>query len=789
MKIISYNGVTFSSLNVAAKFVEPDSPGPQRDVPAIARIAREPMVEGVVRGTHTIRLLFTVTTGNQLESTLMGVLAALNPDDPEERVLVAQLVGGTNVQTMARIGSWSYPNVNQLMVDFIVTTPGWKASSPSTILTTATKTADGSFANGNTGKRDVYPTITIQWPGTQRSSTTSTFGWKKAMPATITNTGAEPLRNQPYQLGPLDTRTLVTNGFMRSDCDDLRVFAEGKELPRALIGPNTRLTLIWIVLPDLMPGESIRLELAFDNPNAGSPPTFSYSSSPARPAMDISGTAFQPTSSAATTATLTGAGWETDQWKGATVLYKESSGARHIRRCVGNTAATITVDRAWSVPSGTADIIITKSGIYGTGGTISAGTSTSLTDSTAAWATNEWIGAKVTLNADGSGGWAIVLSNTATVLTTTAFSGSAPASPNPYNIHRFNGQRVWDVRTVKKSTLYKGLWATNKSETPPSGRNWDAPGSWYRFVYQRSKDSYSQPSVVSFLIGGSDYDHFPVMRIRRARRGRAGDQTEVGVADAIGVASPFGILGIYFGYSIRNAKKAGSSPAAGMVEARFMCQEAGGENWASFLSDTDVHTSTANVAPAHYDLTRYGTPIRVGMTVIPNGSDEIPDSDNNTAELSSYGEFVRLVVDPTASVSDSVDWLSGSMPSWANCYDVYLIIRNGGASPSKPYDRLVIGGPGRRLFILTPNEYVTIDCDTKLVTIKDNFGNFSRHIPYAVEAEKVVSDPVTAADRAVINASWLPIHPDGAAVYFSDPSGAGWGNLSIGAVGTLGYYS
>jgi hypothetical protein len=793
MQLTAFDGITFASLGVTCS-LDPSSPGPSRSLPSVGRFGGDPIAPGIEQDVHDITAVFNASgLSNYVEVSFSKLFAVLNPDSEKPRILAGTILTTgpsttTAVQTYAYVGNWRYRSVNQLEVQFIVTTPGWKQTSSTTLKAAGAISADSSFANANTAMRDVAPIITLYGTGL-RASSTATFGWNYRIGSgtTVTNSGTEPLRNQPYQLGPIDTKTIVAAGRMQADGDDLRVFCEGVELRRNIIGPNTLATLIWIVLPDLMPGQAIILDLITGNSSATNPPTFSYTSDPPLPAMDISGTSFSPTSSAATTATLTGAGWETDQWAGATVVLMRSGGSVFdtVRRVISNNATTITVDRSWSpTPGGSDTVTITKSGITGTGGTITSATATTVTDTVQSWNTNEWVGASFKSPTGTITG--TITSNTATVLTGT-FSGTPTALAN-YTIYRANGQRVWDVRQVKKATPHNGLWLTNKSETPPTGRNFDAPGSWYRFAYNRNDDAYSQPSYTTVDVG--DDDHFPIMNIRRAREGKGGDQTEVGVADAIGVSSPFPILGIEMEYQIRNAKKAGSNPAAGMAEVRFMQQDSGGEVWASFHSDTDVHDTTTAVANAWYNLSA-SQPNRLAIALIPNGGDEIPENDNNTAQLQSQGEYVRLAVNPTSSITESVAWFTAT-PSTVAVYDVDLKIRRGGASATRPYYRIRIGGTGRRVFLPTDgSERILVDAERHAVELVNSSAVFIRSLSYAAVAQEVVigSDGV---ERILVAGRWLPIPPttvDSAAIYYRDDSGAGWGTMNLAVVGTLGYWT
>jgi hypothetical protein len=796
MRLVSFDGVTFTTLGLTQPgFDNPASPGPQRGQGEYPRIGANPAVGAVETGTQVLTATFTPATGQSTETTLLKLFAVLNPDNPEPRTLVAELEDGTDIETQAQPGNWRYTNVNTAAVDFTITTPGWYAQAD-TSLTTTTYSANGSFVNGNTGYRDMLPMLTIG--GISRVSTkTADYGYARRIPLTITNNGTEPLINYPYQLGPLNSGTLVATSLSLASGDDFRVFVDGREWPRTLVGWNTERSFIWVVIPWLAPGQSLTVYLVMENASAGTPPTLSFTSTPMRPAIDLTGSGYASNNaSTTTTVTVTGAGWETDQWQGGTIITGTAGvGSQQMRRVASNTATVLTVTRAWTAPATSTDFTVIKSGLMGDGGTASAGASTSITDSSQAWRTNEWIGATVRITSGtGSGSTGTVTSNTATALTVSSWSGTSPAASSLYIVYRTNGIWMWDVREPPKTTNHPGLWLTNKTQAPPTQVEFgnDAPGGWHRFTYLRNKDAYSQPRYDTFSVGAGDNDHIPVMRLRRARNGKMGGQTEVGVADSIGVSSPFPILGAYFGYTIRNAKKPGVSE--GMAEFRAMVLEAGNSNWSTFLSDIAVNNSTSAVASAWYDLTTYGSPNRLGMTLLPNGEDEIPKSEGNTAEVRSDGNYVALSVNGS-SLGASSDWYAAN-PSTENVSDMYLILRTGGASATPPYHRIVIGAPDHRLFLRhvggTFTEQIRIDCESQDVALVDSSGNYVASIPYAVQAETVVDDPIDGVDTEMTAARWLPIPPttrDSANIYFSDPSGAGWGQVRIQATGRKGYWT
>jgi hypothetical protein len=797
VNLTSYRGVTFTSLGVtSAKFVNTASPGSTRQVAAIARTGADPIITGVETGTRALAMHFTVATGQHVESTLAKVLAACNPDDPIPGTLVGTLekAASTPVTVEAQataIGPWSYPDVNTIQIQFVLQSP-WREQSNTTLRAASLVSADGSFTNLNTGYREVLPTVTVYWDGTQRGTSGATFGWKHRIGTgeTITNTGTEPFINQPYQIGPIGHAAIVAATQGLASGNDLRVFCQGKELRRNIIAPNTAYCFLWVVLPTVAPGQSITLEILTNNPSAGTPPTLTPTSDPLLPAMDIGGEAFTATSSVANAITKSTANWETNQWQGGVIIAPDGQ----MQIIVSNSATSIVVGGWDPVPSGTGVYVITRSGLRGTRATASSGTASSVTSGSLGAGDNEWIGATVHIYAGtGIGQTRTVTANTNTVLTITPNWTTNPDATSKFRVYRLNGNRVWDLRTTAKSTPHAGLWLTNRSATAPSIISFDAPASWYRFTFLRSEDEYSQPRIVPIDNAGN-IDYFPIPYMQRAAKGRRGTQNEAGIADSIGVSTPFPILSAFFGYNIRNAKKAGSgTPGEGLCEARFMTQESGGNAWSTFLSDVAVYSSNTTVTYNAYDLTGYGSPNRLAWTLIPNGSDTIPQSDTSIGFLtgSSVVPNIRLSVNPTSVMTSSVDWVAAT-PATVAVYDVSLVIRNGGASATKPYDQIVIGGIDHRVFIAATDERIVVDCEKHLVTLTTDAGVYIRRIPYCVQAQELVTDAV-GTSQTLTNTRWLPIPSstiDAANIYYTDPGGAlgaSWGSVGLLVTGRLGY--
>lgn len=130
-------------------------------------------------------------------------------------------------------------------------------------------------------------------------------------------------------------------------------------------------------------------------------------------AVNTKGTA---TAAAASTLTDTTKSWTVNQWQNYTVILTQGTGAPQQRTITSNTANTITVSVAWTLPApvaGTKYEIVALSGLA-----TSSGTSTTLVDATKSWTTNQWAGTDVVLQSGvNSPQQRTILSNTGNTLT------------------------------------------------------------------------------------------------------------------------------------------------------------------------------------------------------------------------------------------------------------------------------------------------------------------------------------------------------------------------------------
>lgn len=146
-------------------------------------------------------------------------------------------------------------------------------------------------------------------------------------------------------------------------------------------------------------------------------------------------------SGATTSITDSGKTWGTDQWKGWLVRTTGGTGSGQVKRISSNTGTVLTISGAapagglWATtPDNTTTYLIYQGPQVETGKSTAAGTTTTLTDGGANWATNQWAGYSLSFTGGtGSGQTATVSSNTATVLTFNTQT-TAPDSTTTYSL-------------------------------------------------------------------------------------------------------------------------------------------------------------------------------------------------------------------------------------------------------------------------------------------------------------------------------------------------------------------
>lgn len=765
MKMTGFDGTLFSSLGLTAS-TDPLGSGPSRSPVLNTRLDSSPAYAGVIQGEQTLTIKFVVKKDNTVETTLQRLLSVLQPGNDVLRELTGQLVDGTEIYCMAAALSWRYENVNVISVEFVVPSGEWLflTSVDTESMAAITATDDLVYiAVYNDGYKTVYPEVRIYWDGATDPSETSNQGWKYRKKIDIHNGTLTTIENFPIQLGPWDTETLVAASKMRSDCNDVRIYRNGRQIRRDVINPNSLGSFIWFV-PDPIPaGDTHTYEVVYGNSFAffsttggESNGTYTlvwstvafggFNAEPPIPVFDTEGAAFNATSATSTTVTNSGASWETDEWAQAALL-NMTTGA--YRRIVSNTGTVLTVDRAFITnPLTTDDLIIIKSGYKATGGRASSGSASTLTDSSQSWITNEWYGATIETTAGtGSGQTRTVSGSSGSQVSVTSNWSVTPDATTQYRIYKRNAVWNYDMReTTGRNGLHRGLWLANDWNRRPSQVRFDAPGSWYRQVYKRNTDAFSQLRARKNTTSG---DWHQPMYIRRAREGKNGTQEEVGIADSVALFVPVPIVSLKASIDYRSATQA-ADPTLGMCKFVIGVQDSGGEDWDHFYEYGADENSTITLPDTDHAILSSDTNFynRIMMALIPNETDKIDDNDNNTAQVYSNGPTWSLTID-----SSDIDVDDIATASEEHIYDLYGTLAIEPEADSFDSYTLYFGDPERKIFL--PEDYhLLVNCEDRVAQVVETADG---DILETVTARIFPTYYDSAMDQEFVSPEWLPI--------------------------------
>lgn len=151
------------------------------------------------------------------------------------------------------------------------------------------------------------------------------------------------------------------------------------------------------------------------------------------------------TSGATTSITQTGKTWGVNQWKDWLVRITSGTGSGQVKRISSNTATALTTSGAapagglWATTPASGSVYTIYKGTPTETGKATSGSTTTIVDSGANWATNCWAGYVASFTGgSGSGQAPVVTSNTATTLTFAA-QGSAASSTTTYSLYLATG--------------------------------------------------------------------------------------------------------------------------------------------------------------------------------------------------------------------------------------------------------------------------------------------------------------------------------------------------------------
>lgn len=340
MKAVSYDGVTFASLNVAAGW-GPQGQGPYRSAVATRRTGSHPIHGGISQDTERVTVVLIAKPGFTTEATLLAALGALDVLADDERLFVGLLDDGvTTVQRAMAIESWRFTGPNQVQLDFTASDPLWETQTA----TTATQTGSVSpfsLSHTNAGQAAVHPRYRVWWTA-QRGAKGTVVGQQYRRRMTLTNTQSRTLGPFPYEIALGDTAALVSAGKSQADGDDLRVILDGQDLTRFLRFWNSARSFAWVVIPGMDAKEVLTLDIVYGNANAINPPVWT-DPDPNKPIVALN-TSTATATGGSTTTLVRAAGLATNEFTGALLYMVTGANAGLERRIISNTTTTFTTE-------------------------------------------------------------------------------------------------------------------------------------------------------------------------------------------------------------------------------------------------------------------------------------------------------------------------------------------------------------------------------------------------------------------------------------------------------------
>ncbi len=360
-EVLAINGTTLSTIASGVRGWLAEGDPWRAEVETVERPAAGPAFAAPRVREREIDVVFDLrgATGGS-DAARNALLGAIGWPQREPLRLRVELAGSVQGEADAVVTEIDLAAAGTLRWRVVVGQPFWQETGLVTSsLTTTSGSGSASVAVG--GHAVTQPLLRISHGGTYPSNR-----WRYVRAVTVTNNSTRTLRAYPISLPRFDSAALVTAGKMRVDGDDIRVFANGQDLPREVVNFNTGSTQVWVVIDFLPPGESLTLYLAYGNPN---PPSVAPRLTSGRylltrhPAFRIEGS--NGTSSGSNTSTTlkdTSKSWATNEWARAKVRIYAGTGAGQERIVASNTVTQLTVTSAWTtIPNATSKYVIETS--------------------------------------------------------------------------------------------------------------------------------------------------------------------------------------------------------------------------------------------------------------------------------------------------------------------------------------------------------------------------------------------------------------------------------------------
>lgn len=214
-----------------------------------------------------------------------ALLSLLSGEDLAERRLLAQRDDEANTEVVCWAAILRITLINELdfAVQFEAPDSTWRSAAPSVTSKTFSTGNDRALRVTVPGNTATRPRIIVR-PTAQRSGSSIYAGWRYRKRYVISWDGDVPLVREPIRIALGSTTALVSGSKAQADGDDVRFWLDGIEQPRTLVTWNTSASYAWVIVPLLLPGESLTFEMTYGNPSATNPPELDY---PDRPAFDL----------------------------------------------------------------------------------------------------------------------------------------------------------------------------------------------------------------------------------------------------------------------------------------------------------------------------------------------------------------------------------------------------------------------------------------------------------------------------------------------------------------------
>lgn len=362
--VISFGGYNWEAQWSAGIAFDDWAGGWGNDVFPTPRPGAHPTLGPVAGRARELTIDFTVRPGIDRMTAYAALLAGLQPENPEPRLLVAELNDGsdTPVQRYAVIRDPHImpPSraVNTIKVVFVSPDPAWRLVTPPTYaeaLLNANNTVTWeSLLTPNDGSAPAHPILTL----TPVSLSNGLFKHRRTV--TLTNNGDETWTNEPIQIDLGDTTAWVGTNKALADGGNVFLFLDGIEQPRDLIGFNKVGSWLWLVVAHLPPGESLTYDIVYGGTPATAPLDLAGTF---RPAIDIRGDAGTASGTQTSTTIRDGSKtWVVNEWIGGRVEIVAGTGAGQERSVDTNSTNTLTVTSAWTTtPDATSQFVVRRS--------------------------------------------------------------------------------------------------------------------------------------------------------------------------------------------------------------------------------------------------------------------------------------------------------------------------------------------------------------------------------------------------------------------------------------------